>query len=166
MVTGGLTNCVKLTTLPTYRSTQLGPTPALSCRFQIKMAVSTIGGRVYSLHTVAVTSNEKRWRRTAKPQSKKGIRRPNSTKASIQSQHMKRVRMLMLLGGKCEVCNNNDMRVLHIDHINNNGAKERREFGRGTVPLFKRVMANPFDYQILCANCHEIKHAAVYAKEA
>lgn len=64
----------------------------------------------------------------------------------------------MLLGGKCERCGNNDMRVLHFDHINGNGSKERKELGGGLAQV-KRVLADPFSYQILCANCHAIKHS-------
>jgi len=113
---------------------------------------------VYSVQTVAVTPNQKRWKKYAKPQSKKGIARPNSTEASKKTQHMTRVRALMLLGGKCETCGINDMRVLQVDHVDNNGAAERREIGRGYA-MMKRVLANPSAYRCLCANCHAIRHS-------
>lgn len=86
----------------------------------------------------------------------------SSTEASIRSQHMKRVRALMLLGGKCAECDNNDMRTLHFDHINNDGNVDRKQNGRTVV---KQVFKNPNRFQILCANCHEIKHSIIYTKE-
>lgn len=114
---------------------------------------------MYSVQTVAVTPTEKRGRAEYAKygKSKAGIVRPNSTAASKRSQHLLRVRALMALGGKCESCGISDMRVLHIDHIKNNGAQERKQFGRHHGML-KRVLSNPHDYQALCANCHEIKH--------
>lgn len=73
--------------------------------------------------------------------------------------HLRRVRALMLLGGKCETCGINDMRVLQFDHINGNGRVERQ-----TVPQIKQVFQRPLDFQILCANCHAIKHAFSFDK--
>lgn len=114
---------------------------------------------MYSVQSVAVTPIQKRGRKEYKKYGPSKTKRilPNSTKASKRSQHLLRVRVLMQLGGQCESCGIKDMRVLHIDHIKNNGAQERREVGRHHSML-KRVLSNPFDYQILCANCHEIKH--------
>lgn len=73
-------------------------------------------------------------------------------------QRRLRVRALMFLGGMCEACAINDMRVLHIDHTKNNGSEERRMIGRHENVL-KRVFIAPADYKILCANCHMIKHS-------
>src|SRR5438105_10782474 len=90
---------------------------------------------VNTIHTVAVTENQKRYRRSA--QFKRGgkpltrnVSPKNSTEASKRSQHMQKVRAFMLLGGRCYNCNDNRMQALELDHVNNNGAEERREFGR------------------------------------
>ena len=66
----------------------------------------------------------------------------------------------MLGGYKCfnpynldhpDWCNNPE--CLQIDHVNGGGIKDRYS---GTA-LFKHVLENPKDYQILCANCNWIK---------
>ena len=63
--------------------------------------------------------------------------------------------VVVLLGDKCVRCGYDaDQRALQIDHINNNGYKER---GGGSTTLYKRVIANPDEYQRLCANCNWIK---------
>jgi hypothetical protein len=63
----------------------------------------------------------------------------------------------MLLGGKCVECGNNDMRVLHIDHVHNDGAAQRRQLGQWR--MIEEVLKTPERFQALCANCHEIKHS-------
>ena len=67
----------------------------------------------------------------------------------------------MFLGGKCSHCDFNDSRALQIDHVNGNGADDRREFGEAmyTKNFLKRVLASPGKYQVLCANCNWIKRA-------
>lgn len=62
-------------------------------------------------------------------------------------------------GNKCSVCGFDDIRALAIDHVNNNGAEERRKW-RGKMDFFyKKIIDDgfPSDYQILCANCNSIK---------
>ena len=61
---------------------------------------------------------------------------------------------------KCSQCGITDIRVLTIDHINNDGAKHRREIGSyaGTsFYLWLRVHNYPEGYQVLCWNCNWIK---------
>jgi hypothetical protein len=65
---------------------------------------------------------------------------------------------------KCCKCGFNDLRALTIDHIDNNGAEERRRlFGHrmyaGTT-FYRWLRKNNYPnngYQILCANCNWIK---------
>lgn len=77
-------------------------------------------------------------------------------------------------GGKCVKCGFQDPRALHLDHVNGNGRKERKELAP-TVLLGKILkLGCPSDYQILCANCNSIKMYenkefpgwAVYAHES
>lgn len=69
-----------------------------------------------------------------------------------------RARLLVFMGGMCTKCNNNDSRVLQIDHVNGGGSKERRENAVGSAFMMaRRVFANPNDFQLLCANCNWIK---------
>lgn len=65
---------------------------------------------------------------------------------------------------ECINCNFDDLRALQIDHIDNNGAEERRKlFGSrlcaGTT-FYRWLRKNdyPIGYQVLCANCNTIKH--------
>lgn len=59
-------------------------------------------------------------------------------------------------GGKCVCCNESNLYFLSIDHINNNGSKHRKEFGR-TTKLYYWLKKNNYpreDYQLLCFNCN------------
>ena len=51
-----------------------------------------------------------------------------------------------------------DKRCLQIDHINGNGNRDRKKYG-STYKYFQAILANPSEYQILCANCNWIKRA-------
>ena len=60
------------------------------------------------------------------------------------------------LGGECSRCGIDDPRVLQVDHVNDDGAVERRSMRRDDI--WKRVLADTSGrYQLLCANCHAIK---------
>jgi hypothetical protein len=67
--------------------------------------------------------------------------------------------MITAYGGKCVVCGITDSRVLDIDHIDNNGAKERRQGMRGwQFYRWLRKHNYPKDnFQLLCRNCNWIK---------
>jgi hypothetical protein len=58
-------------------------------------------------------------------------------------------------GGKCTCCGETTYEFLAIDHINNDGAKHRREVGgsRGLF-LWLRRHNYPDGFQILCHNCN------------
>lgn len=64
-------------------------------------------------------------------------------------------------GGKlaCLHCGITDIRVLTIDHIYNNGYKERQTKWRGGVSLYYALRGGKFPegYQTLCFNCQWIK---------
>lgn len=83
------------------------------------------------------------------------------------SKHRKeqREQVLTALGNKCVRCGMEDHRVLEIDHVNGNGAEERRMYGGNSFVelvihngMFREYFYSHLDeYQILCANCHTIK---------
>jgi len=57
----------------------------------------------------------------------------------------------------CESCGVADVRILQIDHINNDGAEHRKSIGRLT-PVWWIIKNNyPEGFQILCANCNVLK---------
>ena len=59
------------------------------------------------------------------------------------------------LGGKCNVCGWSDVRALQIDHVNGGGSKEHKLLGE--VKVYRRVLAYPNEYQLLCANHNSLK---------
>lgn len=61
----------------------------------------------------------------------------------------------------CILCGFSDMRALTIDHINNNGAEERRKTTQHAGIVFYRWLQKskfPEGYQTLCMNCQFIKN--------
>lgn len=60
---------------------------------------------------------------------------------------------------KCSKCSFNDVRALQVDHINNDGSKERRLSCGQRVRFLRMVLEDTEGrYQLLCANCNLIKY--------
>lgn len=61
-------------------------------------------------------------------------------------------------GGCCVRCGFSDQRALHIDHVHDDGAAQRRQHLEG-LRLLRRIVSQSFPstYQVLCANCNTIK---------
>lgn len=58
----------------------------------------------------------------------------------------------------CVRCGYNDIRALHLDHINDNGVEDRKAHGKSQQFLVYLIKSNyPSGYQVLCANCNTIK---------
>ena len=77
---------------------------------------------------------------------------------------------LLAYGGKCTICNEERVGCLHLDHINNDGAEHRASIGlkttKGGYRFYKWVVDQiaeigcpPSGLQVLCANCHALKHS-------
>lgn len=64
---------------------------------------------------------------------------------------------LLAYGGKCVRCGFDDPRALQIDHVNGGGATERRALGLDKVLRKQFAAAGNGEYQLLCANCNQIK---------
>jgi len=94
-----------------------------------------------------------RWRRE-NPERWKAIRRKSNHKRNVEL----RTNVIALLGGKCVHCGyDKDPRAFQIDHINGGGIRERKALGSYTK-FAKHVLAvNGDGYQLLCANCNQIK---------
>ena len=65
---------------------------------------------------------------------------------------------------QCRWCGFDDIRALHLDHIENNGAADRaartgkpRRAGVNFYRILRRAGFPP-GYQVLCANCNLVKH--------
>lgn len=59
-------------------------------------------------------------------------------------------------GQKCSCCGETNSKFLGIDHILNNGAEEKKQYGRSTGKLYTVIIAKGFppEYRILCHNCN------------
>jgi hypothetical protein len=57
---------------------------------------------------------------------------------------------------KCSKCGENDMDVLCLDHINDNGAEHRAIVGSGGKVMYRWAIKNNFPpmFQVLCMNCN------------
>jgi len=65
-------------------------------------------------------------------------------------------------GYKCKCCGYVGMKeAFQLDHINNDGAAQRKKYGYGCGGDFYRWLKKhgyPKDIQVLCANCNQIKN--------
>jgi len=72
-----------------------------------------------------------------------------------------RTKALEALGGACVRCGLTDVDVLCVDHVDDDGAREREEVGRNPFPTFVRICRGEDlpRYQVLCCNCNREKQA-------
>ena len=74
-------------------------------------------------------------------------------KEKKQWRILARTQALEILGGKCKGCGETDQIVLAIDHINNNGAEERKHIDNDVI-YTKIIRGNVGNYQVLSHNCN------------
>ena len=71
-----------------------------------------------------------------------------------------RLKMVEALGGKCASCGLSDVRTLQIDHIDGGGNEERKQYY--SLKYYRNIVTSAEQeekkYQLLCGNCHLIKH--------
>jgi len=63
-------------------------------------------------------------------------------------------------GGKCMCCGESNIEFLTMDHINNDGAKHRKELKEnGHIHIYDWIIKNDFPdtFQVLCMNCNWAK---------
>ncbi len=87
---------------------------------------------------------------------------PESYKGRIRLDRVeRRLELIAGYGGKCVCCGESNALMLAVDHVNNDGAKHRREsahHGRG--PAYYRWLIEqkfPKEFQLLCHNCNRAK---------
>ena len=91
---------------------------------------------------------------------KLGIRPKGNYPRSMYSAKVLRQKIIEILGSKCVQCGYSDIRALQIDHVNSNGAYERKSIGipKMYAKAYEEVSRGNYEnYQILCANCNWIK---------
>lgn len=72
---------------------------------------------------------------------------------------MVRTTLIAAYGGCCACCGEDIYEFLAIDHINNDGAEERRELHQTSIlnRLYRELPSLDARYQILCHNCNVAK---------
>lgn len=86
----------------------------------------------------------------------------HSQKAAKKRLEIK-LRVLLAYGGKCACCGESHFEFLTMDHVNNDGAKQRKEIGNASA-IYKWIIANNFPegFQVLCFNCNFSKSVYGY----
>lgn len=99
--------------------------------------------------------------------------RPGNMSRIVEKTRLKRkenrINVVNKYGGKCTCCGEHRYEFLTIDHVNGDGAEERKTYqpnregarSRGTTHEFvARLNREPISdrYQILCHNCNQAKH--------
>ena len=76
-----------------------------------------------------------------------------------QARYLKnlRIKVLMHYGNKCACCGETEPMFLEIDHINNDGAQQRRGVSSNRFYFWLKRHNYPPDFQILCSNCNRGK---------
>src|SRR3990167_2907538 len=84
-----------------------------------------------------------------------------TVKNNKQNRKGKREQVIKHYGGnppKCNCCGEKEIKFLTIDHINNDGAKHRKEINANNISggLSGWIIRNnyPEDFQVLCMNCN------------
>ena len=83
----------------------------------------------------------------------------SSSRSKTAYRQNLRHRVLDMYDRKCNRCGYNDnILALQLDHVNGNGAEERRKLGSQWC-VYERALQpeHRTEYQILCANCNSIK---------
>ena len=91
-------------------------------------------------------------------QRRKWKERPEEAR-KYQNEYRKRVRgeLIIAYGGKCICCGEKEIKFLALDHINNDGNKQRKKIGSG-IQMYLYMKRNmPNDIQVLCHNCNQAK---------
>lgn len=93
--------------------------------------------------------------REAHPPEKKA----RLTAERAQAARDTRLLFLAAYGNRCNCCNETQREFLAIDHVENNGAKQRREIGNASDALYRWAKKHGFPkvLQILCHNCNVAK---------
>lgn len=81
----------------------------------------------------------------------------------VNVKRERRRKVIDALGGKCVICGFADWRGLQVDHVHDGGTVHRKSF-TNLWEYYKHIEQNTDsgDYQVLCANCNQIKR---YEKE-
>jgi|ETNvirnome_2_300_1030623.scaffolds.fasta_scaffold02018_8 hypothetical protein len=74
-----------------------------------------------------------------------------------KNRNLNRIKILDFLGRRCVCCGETDEMYLEVDHVYNDGYKEKSGSNKWSV-IYKKLQVEPRRYQILCSNCNRAKH--------
>lgn len=77
--------------------------------------------------------------------------------------HNTKREVIEYFGGKCKTCGEKRLGCLELDHIEEDGFKHRKETKtRGGLQFYTQLVKSNFQtqykLQVLCANCHALRH--------
>ncbi len=113
-------------------------------------------------YKVVFNPYQKEWQRRYRQTPKyKDWRKKALVKQSLRAKELKQ-QIVTHYGGQCACCGIKELCFLSIDHINNDGYKDRKEgkkYRPSGILLYKRIIkANyPDNLQIYCFNCNIAK---------
>lgn len=73
----------------------------------------------------------------------------------LRNYNKRKAKLYEVFGKKCCLCGFDDVRALQLDHKNGMG-RSHRKFRTG-VQVYDDALKNPEEFQMLCANCNQIK---------
>ena len=75
-------------------------------------------------------------------------------------RHKQKAEAYKILGSCCKCCGENTIPFLTIDHVNNDGFKDKQKVRNPTNRAYLEVVKNifPGKYQLLCWNCNNGKY--------
>lgn len=75
-----------------------------------------------------------------------------------ESFRRRRIEAINLYGGKCTCCGESETDFLSFDHINNDGAQQRKRIAPGGHLFGYLLKHKPSDIQVLCHNCNMARY--------
>lgn len=92
-----------------------------------------------------------RWRKMSSKEKEMRLKRVR--------EYNRKQRMVVIekYGGECVCCGQSERKFLEIDHINNDGAKHRRDMGSSRIVMWLIKNDFPKGFQLLCSNCNMAK---------
>lgn len=117
--------------------------------------VLELGRRYYQEHKEARQASSKQ----RYIDNKEAINKEAAIRGTARRRKL-RLDILATLGNKCIQCGFSDVRALCIDHVNGGGEAERKSKAVEAYynHIKREIKAGSLEYQLLCANCHQIRH--------
>lgn len=106
-------------------------------------------------------ASQKRYQKTTgyKEKRKLWLASPAGRAAQNRSRLLCKKNVINHYGGQCRCCNTTEIEFLTLDHIHDDGAEQRRSYGKIVGGAIYRYIKNtpfeerPKDLQVLCFNC-------------